>query len=284
MFTIQFRSSAGVQICTMLFGLSAVLAKDLSFPVTGIVTGRALWASITLFIIVLILRSSQWNQLAWRDWFHLSVNGVLLAGHWVCFFIGVEKGGVAIGTLGFACFPVFVTLLGKLLFGAPISSRSVIAMLLVVIGLFVISPTALFSQEDGTALLWALAAGLSYAIIILYNSYAKTAALSIQSSLIQCLACALVTLPWGYQAIIDSFNESFWHLMFIGVMCTGLAYSLLTFALRHINPNKAAIIISLEPVWAILFATLWFSTLPSIQTLIGGGLIVTAVALSAIEK
>lgn len=281
---IQFQASAGVQVCTLLFGLSAVLAKGLALPVVGIVAGRALWATVTLAIILLILRRSQWPRLSWRDSLHLSINGVLLAGHWICFFIGVEQGGVAVGTLGFACFPVFVTLFGRILFGTPISGRSVVAMLLISIGLFIISPQVLAFDADGVALLWALAAGLSYAVIVLYNSQAKTAALPLQSSCIQCLACALVTLPWGYPSIISMESEIFWHVLIIGVLCTGLAYSLLTFALRHIDAGKAAIIIALEPVWAIFFATLWFGILPDLQTLLGGGVIIAAVILVTIQK
>jgi len=149
---IQFQASAGVQLCTLLFGLSAVLAKGLTLPVVDIVAGRALWATVTLAMILFILRRSQWARLSWRDGFHLSVNGMLLAGHWICFFIGVDQGGVAVGTLGFACFPVFVTLLGRLLFGTAISGRSVMAMILVIIGLFIISPQVLALGGAGNIL------------------------------------------------------------------------------------------------------------------------------------
>lgn len=279
--TIGFQASVGVHLCTMLFGLSAVLAKGLSLPAVDIVAGRALWASITLSMVLFILRRAQWATLSWRDGLHLICNGMLLAVHWMCFFIGVEQGGVAVGTLGFACFPVFVALFGRVLFGTPVTGRNVIAMLLVALGLAVISPGVLSSPAEGIALAWALAAGLSYAVIVLYNSHVKTAALPLQSSCIQCIACALVILPWGYPALSRAASESFWHVLLIGVLCTGLAYSLLTFALKKVDAGRAAIIISLEPVWAILFAALWFGTLPNIHTLAGGGLIIAAVIISA---
>jgi len=282
--TNEFQASVGVHLCTMLFGLSAVLAKGLSLPAVDIVAGRAVWAALTLLVVLFILRRSQWAKLSWRDGWHLSCNGMLLAVHWMCFFIGVQQGGVAVGTLGFACFPVFVTLFGRVLFGTAVTGRNVLAMLLVAVGLVVISPGALSSAADGIALAWALAAGLSYAVIVLYNSHVKTAALPLQSSCIQCIACALVTLPWGYPVLSHAASESFWHVLLIGVLCTGLAYSMLTFALKRIEAGKAAIIISLEPVWAILFAALWFGALPNMHTLAGGGLIIAAVVLSAVGR
>jgi len=121
-------------------------------------------------------------------------------------------------------------------------------------------------------------------VIVLYNSHAQTAALPLQSSCIQCLACALITLPWGYPFITNMDSDSFWHVLVIGVLCTGLAYSLLTFALRHINAGKAAIIIALEPVWAIFFATLWFGIMPDTHTLLGGSMIIAAVILVTLQK
>jgi drug/metabolite transporter (DMT)-like permease len=87
-------------------------------------------------------------------------------------------------------------------------------------------------RRAGNALLWALAAGLSYAVIVLYNRHAKTGALPLQSAWLQCCACALATLPWGYSAIRSADGETLLHVILIGVLCTGIAYSLLTFALQ----------------------------------------------------
>ncbi|AUU06109.1 EamA/RhaT family transporter [Raoultella planticola] len=273
----KFQALAGVQLCTMLFCLSAVLAKGLPLPVSAIVAGRAAWAVVTLSAVLLLARR-QWRRLSWRELSQLSINGLLLAGHWICFFTGVEQGGVAVGTLGFACFPLFVALIGRVIFATPITRRDVAAMVMVAVGLVVISPEALSAQGGGTALLWALAAGLSYAVIVLYNRHAKTGASPLQSAWLQCCACALATLPWGYSAIRSADGETLLHVILIGVLCTGIAYSLLTFALQYVAAGKAAIVIALEPLWAVFFAAIWFGSLPGPAVFIGGGLIIAAVA------
>jgi len=280
----QLDASAGVQLCTMLFGLSAVLAKGLDIPASTIVAGRAAWAALTLSIVLLVLKRRLWVALTWRDLFHLSVNGVLLAGHWICFFTGVELGGVAVGTLGFACFPIFVSLIGWIFFQTPVSSRDIISMTLVVVGLLIISPSSLPSEENSMALLWAVAAGLSYAVIVLYNRHAGTVASPIQSSWLQCISCTIVVLPWGYPALTVMNASDFMHVMLIGVLCTGIAYSMLTFALKKIDAGKAAMIISLEPVWAIIFAAIWFGSFPGFKILGGGGLIIAAVLFSTLPR
>jgi len=280
----KFQATAGVHICTMLFGLSAVLAQGLQTPASAIVAGRAVWAVLTLSLVLLCLSGRHWRSLSGRSLFHYGLNGVLLAGHWLCFFTGVEQGGVAVGTLGFACFPVFVSLLGRVLFATPISGRNLIAMLLVATGLYIISPSVGQGQYAVSALLWAVAAGLSYAIIVLYNNHIDTGGSPLVSAWFQCLTCAVVTLPWGYSALTESEGGDFFHILLIGVLCTGLAYSLLTFALRKVNASKAAIIISLEPLWAIVFAAMLSRVLPDNHTLFGGSFILAAVMLSALPQ
>ncbi len=118
-------------------------------PVSAIVAGRAAWAVVTLSAVLLLARR-QWRRLS-GELSQLSINGLLLAGHWICFFTGVEQGGVAVGTLGFACFPLFVALIGRVIFATPITRRDVAAMVMVAVGLVVISPEALSAQGGNRA-------------------------------------------------------------------------------------------------------------------------------------
>lgn len=280
----NMKASAGVHLCTMLFGLSAVLAKDLSASASSIVAGRALFAALTLLLVLMCTRSGVVGGMTRKDLFHYMMNGALLALHWVCFFTGVEQGGVAVGTLGFACFPVFVSVFGWCLFRSYVGFRDVLAMLLVTAGLFIISPDVMDGGGDRNALLWALAAGASYAAIVLYNNHAKTSGTPLQSSFFQCGFCAIVAIPTGAGGLIQSDYSSLTHIILIGVICTGVAYSMLTYALRYVDAGKAAVIISLEPVWAISFSILWFGTAPDIRIFLGGGVIIIAVIVSALPR
>ncbi|WP_434717877.1 DMT family transporter [Raoultella ornithinolytica] len=280
----KVKLSAGVHLCTMLFGLSAVFAKQLTVSASSIVAGRAFFAALTLLLILVCTRSCSLNSLTRKDWFHYIMNGVLLALHWVCFFTGVERGGVAVGTLGFACFPAFVSVFGWCIFRSYVGWRDVLAMFLIAAGLIVISPDIVGGGSDRNALLWALAAGVSYAIIVLYNNHAKTSGTPLQSSFIQCMFCAIVVTPIGAGGVMQADFSTLLHIIFIGVVCTGVAYSMLTYALHHVDAGKAAVIISLEPVWAITFSIVWLGTAPDTCTLLGGSVIVVAVIVSALPR
>lgn len=278
----NLKASAGVHLCTILFGLSAVIAKELTVSPSSIVAGRAVFAALTLLMVLAWTRSGIISGLTRRDLFHYMLNGVLLALHWICFFTGLEKGGVAVGTLGFACFPVFVSILGWCVFRSHVSRRDVLAILLVAVGLIIISPDVMDKGSGANALLWALAAGASYAVIVLYNSHARTNGTPLQSSFIQCVFCSIATIPAGGMGLTLADYSTLLHIVLIGVLCTGVAYSMLTYALRYVEAAKAAVIISLEPVWAIAFSILWFRTVPDFQTLVGGSVIIVAVIVSTL--
>ena len=63
----------------------------------------------------------------------------------------------------------------------------------------------------------------------------------------------------------------------LGLLCTALAYSLYVSSLTALKARQAAIIITLEPVYAILVAWLLFADTPSLGIVLGGALILGAV-------
>ena len=64
----------------------------------------------------------------------------------------------------------------------------------------------------------------------------------------------------------------------LGLLCTALAYSLYVSSLTALKARQAAIIITLEPVYAILVAWLLFADTPGLGIVLGGTLILAAVA------
>lgn len=65
--------------------------------------------------------------------------------------------------------------------------------------------------------------------------------------------------------------------MCLGLLCTALAYSLAS-SLTALKARQAAIIITLEPVYAILVAWLLFADTLGLGIVLGGTLILGAVA------
>ena len=270
-----------VQGCTLLFALSALVSERLSTDIMPIVFGRGLFAMLLLTLVIAARQGVPWKSMRSRDLSRLVMNGALLGIHWFCFFMGVREGGVAIGTLGFACFPAFVMLLEALFFREKLSLTDVMIIMLIVAGLAVLSPGFSVAAGMSAGMLWGLAGGFSYAVIVLVSRHVKTNASSLQASWAQCVGCTLIALPAGAPGLAAASSPDLWKIIFLGVVCTGLAYTLLTYGLRQLRAKTAAVVIAMEPVYVIALVWLLLSQAPDLRTLLGAGLITFAALISS---
>ena len=124
-------------------------------------------------------------------------------------------------------------------------------------------------------MLWGLVAGIGFAVLTLLNrghvrNHSPLLLTSWQNGI-----AALVILPWSWSESWDLSGKD-WGLLFIlGVVCTVGGHTLLINGLRHVRAQVASLLIAgLEPVFAILFALFLLGEVPSVQTLLGGVLIV----------
>ena len=131
---------------TVLFGLSGIFGKLCACSPAMLVCGRAFFAVGALSLLCLARRHAPWQGLRCRDLAGLALSGTLLTVHFVTFFMGIQLGGVAVGTLGFACFPAFTTLFEALAYREKPSGREYACMFLVSCGLVLITPS--FSLAD----------------------------------------------------------------------------------------------------------------------------------------
>ena len=128
---MNHRTALGaLHIGALFFGLTGVFGKLASAAPSIIVFGRAAFAVLALGVFVR-LAGSAWRPLQGQDWRRLTLGGVLLAGHWVSFFIAVKVAGVAIATLGFASFPAFTVILEGVLFRERIRGNELLMVVLV---------------------------------------------------------------------------------------------------------------------------------------------------------
>ena len=259
--------------------LTGLFGKFLTIAPLLIVQGRSIFAFGTLLIALLVMRKKLFFQ-DYREWIWLMVSGSILGIHWIAFFEAIQVSTVAIGLLSFASYPLFTTLLEPLFFKEVLRRQNVVAALIVICGLAIMAtsseePNAIISGSVIQGLLWGLLAGFGFSVLTLLNrGYVRN-----HSPLL--LTCwqngfaALVLLPWS---LTESWMISGkdWGLLFVlGVICTVGGHTLLINGLRHVKAQIASLLIAgLEPVGAIVFALFLLGEIPSLQTLLGGLLIV----------
>ncbi|CAM3582402.1 DMT family transporter [Pseudomonas wadenswilerensis] len=278
---MNHRTALGaLHIGALFFGLTGVFGKLASAAPAIIVFGRAAFAVLALALFAGFARKA-WQPLQAQDWRRLLLGGVLLAGHWVSFFIAVKVAGVAIATLGFASFPAFTVILEGLLFRERIRSNEIVLVLLVSIGLVLVTPDFDLASQATGGLLWALLSGLLFSLLSLTNRAGSGRIPAVQAALCQNAVVALCLLPAAAPALGAVSAMDWLWIGLLGVFCTGVAHSLFVASLAVIKARTAAVVFALEPVYGIAMAWLIFAETPTLRMLLGGVLIILAIVISS---
>ncbi|MFK8331349.1 DMT family transporter [Pseudomonas sp. BJa5] len=278
---MNHRTALGaLHIGALFFGLTGVFGKLAQATPSLIVFGRAAFAVLALGIFARCAGKG-WQALQGRDWRRLLLGGVLLAGHWVSFFIAVKVAGVAIATLGFASFPAFTVILEGLLFRERIRSNEIILVLLVSIGLVLVTPDFDLASQATGGLLWSLLSGLLFSLLSLTNRVSSGRIPAVQAALCQNAVVALCLLPAAAPVLGEVAPMDWLWIGLLGVFCTGVAHSLFVASLAVIKARTAAVVFALEPVYGIAMAWLIFAETPTPRMLLGGVLIIFAIVISS---
>ena len=72
-------------------------------------------------------------------------------------------------------------------------------------------------------------------------------------------------------------------LAVLGIFCTAFAHVLFIKSLVHIKTQLASITACLEPVYGSLFAFVLLGEIPSLRTILGGGIIIGTIALASMN-
>ena len=169
---------------TLLFGASGIFGKLCQCSAPMLVCGRAIFAVAALTLAGLGKKQPPWRGLHACDLLALTISGTLLAAHFVMFFMGIQIGGVAVGTLGFACFPAFTTLIASLIYRERPSFAEMRGLGMVTLGLVCTTPSFSFAHEGTVGLLLGVASGLAYALVTvgIYPTFPSTGYGYIKSS------------------------------------------------------------------------------------------------------
>jgi len=271
----------GLHLGALAFGISGIFGELAGTSPVAIVSGRALFAVLTLGLLLLAMGKALRIAARHAPW--VVVGGLLVAGHWLTFFEAVRISGVAIATLGFASFPAFTVLLEIVLLGERPRRAEYLMVTLVSIGLLLVAPVLDPGDSDTRGLFYGVMSGLLFALLSLLGRIITRHIDPIQAALGQNLVALACSLPFAGTALQSLAAAQWFWLALLGVLCTAMAHSLLVASLRVIKARTAALIFALDPVYGITFAWLLLGQTPTVNMLAGGSLIIFAVCLSAVE-
>jgi drug/metabolite transporter (DMT)-like permease len=257
---------------TLIWGSTFVVVKQ-SLDSVGplvFVAARFWTAALTLLAVYLIHRRP-FGVHVWRDG---SLTGLFLTAGFITQTIGLQttEAGKAAFITGLSV--VLVPLIAAALFGARPSRPALLGVVMAAVGLGLLTLNRQLRPAAGD--LWVLACAFAFALHILSTGHFTARHAILPFTLAQLLTVALLTTVAAVIFERDALllpGNVLPAVLYMGIVATALIFGTQSWAQRHTTSTHTALIFSLEPVFAALFAVLFAGEVLSAREGIGGALV-----------
>lgn len=253
------------------FGTSGPLIALSAMPIITLIFWRNLGGA--LLMAPLAIRDAELRDPARRKGVLLSLaSGVVLAFHFIGFFVAMRYTSIAAGTALTALQPLFAALIIKFL-GGHIARHTWSGMTISFIGVLIV--TGVDFQISTRAFLGDLAAigcAVLAAVYVILGAQAREQVSTATYSTLCYLVVAGITLTMAAIFRIDliGYPAREWLLLIALIFAAQvLGHTLMNFTLRKISPAIVSLVVFFEAPVSALLAFWWLGQLPSQGTIPG---------------
>jgi drug/metabolite transporter (DMT)-like permease len=238
---------------------------------------------VVAVVVMIALRPSVLRKLNRELLLKGSLAGLFLGTGYIFQTLGLARTGAAITGFVTGLYVVLTPLIAALFLKERIRAFTWFCVLLATTGLALLSLRG-WSVGVGEALVFVSAIAFAAHIVSLskwsfgLDAYALT--------IVQLTICALLTgfisIGQGYEKPSDA---GVWGVVvFTAVICTAVAFIVQTWSQAHMSSTKVAVILTMEVVFAALFALLFGGESLTLQVAIGGAMVVLAMYLIVMKE
>jgi len=270
-------------VATLFISTSGALGKfiDMSPPV--IIWWRAALAGVFLFLFCLYKRISLKINSS-KDLGTFIIAALLMGAHWVTYFYALKLSSVAIGMLSIFTFPVMIALLEPLFSKSKLDPMHIVLGLMVLLGIYILAPDFNLESTHLQGILFGLLSALCYALRILIlkgqvSKYNATMLMFYQVAII-----AIVLVPALYFMDSSNITTQYPYIILLALLTTAIGHTMFVNSLKYFKASTASIIGSAQPVFGIIIAYFFLKEIPTMNTFVGGTLILATVVVESIRS
>ena len=272
------RGQVYVALAALAWSTAGVLQRGLSVDTPTQVAARAAFAFVALVAYVAVAERGRVIEASRAVGLAGIGFGVSVAVASGAFIVALNHTSVAHVLFIQAMAPVLAALLAWLALGEPVTARTAIALVVALAGVAVMigGPGGGSLLGDGLS----LGMALSFAVSIVISRHRKDVSMAPATCLAQVLL-VVVFLPFATPAAIP--GDDLLALAALGGGQIGVGLVLLTLGARLIPAAQVALITLLEVVLGPLWVWFAIGEKPTAATLVGGAIVVVAVARRGIN-
>ena len=263
------------------WGLSFVVMKD---AIQRQSVNNFLFTRFTLAVIVMILIRPQTIKLFNKDLLQRGgLAGIFLGLGYIAQTLGLERTGAAITGFITGLYVVLTPLIASFVLKEKITKFTWLCIAVATFGLGLLSIRG-FSVGIGE--MFVLASAVLFAAHIIALSKWSSGRDVYAMTVIQLSMCAVLA---GIASAIEGYSlppdDGVWGVViFTAVFATAIAFIVQTWSQAHMSATKVAVILTMEVVFAALFAIVIGGERLTVQTAFGGILVVVAMYLIVLKE
>ena len=209
--------------------------------------------------------------------------GIFLGLGYIFQTLGLSRTGAAITGFVTGLYVVFTPLLAYFFLKERITKLIWVCVAVATVGLGLLSIRG-FSVGIGEMLVLASAFFFAAHIIALgkWSSGRDVYAMTIVQLAMCAVLSGLASIPEGYSPPPD--NGVWGVVIFTAVICTAVAFVVQTWSQAHMTTTKVAVILTMEVVFAAIFAMIFGGERLTLQATLGGVMVLTAMFMIVLKE
>jgi drug/metabolite transporter (DMT)-like permease len=253
----KYRYHLLLHIIVFIWGFTGILGKLIHIDAYQIVWHRT-WIAVAGVVFFLLITKRKITLPTRKASLKAMGVGLIVALHWMTFYKSIELSTASLGILCLSTTTLHVTWLEPLLFKKKFSVTEFLLGLIVIYGIYYASDD--FSLNDYDALIYGLFSAFFAALFSILNSKLVQETSSYQITVYELGAGFLFVTIWLLfsgdlnSSIFTITASDFLLLLFLGLICTSLAFILSLEVVKRLGAFTTALTINLEPVYTILLA------------------------------
>lgn len=263
------------------WGMAFVVMKD---AIERQSVNNFLFTRFTLAVVVMIaIKPRVIQQLNRELLVRAGSAGTFLSLGYIFQTLGLARTGAAITGFVTGLYVVFTPLLASFFLKERLTKVIWGCVALATVGLGLLSIRG-FSVGFGEMLVLASAFFFAAHIIALgkWSSGRDAYAMTVVQLAVCALMSGLASIPEGYAAPPD---YGVWAVViFTAVICTAVAFVVQTWSQAHMTTSKVAVILTMEVVFAALFALIFGGELLTLQATLGGLMVLIAMFVIVLKE
>lgn len=270
-----------------IFGTIGIFRSYIPLPSSVIAFVRGAIGMLFLLLVITLKRQKINFAAIKKNLLLLCLSGAFIGINWILLFEAYRYTSVSTATLCYYMAPVLVIIASPFILKEKLTAKKILCTLSAFLGMLIISGVSQAIGAGMRGVLFGLGAAALYAAVIILNKFIKGIS-DTEKTLIQLGSAAVTILP--YVLLTENLTALSANatcailLIIVGIIHTGLAYTLYFGSIEHIKAQTAAMLSYLDPVIALILSAILLREGFTLAQLVGSILILGAAFISEMPK